>query len=112
MGERSANRQAAAGLSTRLDDPDARPYFLWDEPMTVGQIRQRLATASRSESTRLLAKILREARDPDVWAFTTPDEVAARWEALERHLGRRREFWKMLLEHWARQGRLHRGWPR
>jgi len=53
-------------------------------------------------------KILREARDPDVWRFTTPDEVAARFDALSRHLGRRRAFWKFLLESWEKEGLLAR----
>lgn len=69
-------------LSTDLSDPDSVPYFLWDEPMTVAELRHRLARASRPERTRLLAKILREARDTEVWAFTTPQEVQRRWEEL------------------------------
>src|ERR671938_158582 len=59
-------------LSTDLDSPSSTPYFLWDEPMTVGELRQKLASASDEESIRLLGKILREARDRDVWKFTTP----------------------------------------
>jgi len=47
-------------LSTRLDDPEAVPYFLWDEPMTVAELRARLQAAAPSERCRLLGKILRE----------------------------------------------------
>lgn len=93
-------------LSTDLDDPSAIPYFLWDEPMTVAELRSRLATASVPERTRLLAKILREARDTDVWKFTTPSEVRARWHELSLHLGRRRAFWEFLLERWRHAGLL------
>lgn len=93
-----------APLSTRLDRDDAVPYFLWDEPMTVAELRVRLATASREEGTRLLGKILREARDPDVWMFTTPDAVLDRWSDLSRHLGRRRAFWEYLLNRWRADG--------
>ena len=39
----------SAPLSTDLDDPEAVPYFLWDEPMTVRDLRQRLSTASAPE---------------------------------------------------------------
>lgn len=53
-----------------------------------------------SESLRLLATVLREARDTDVWRFTTVDEVVALWPVLERHLGRRRRFWEFLLGKW------------
>lgn len=93
-------------LSTDLDRDDAIPYFLWDDPMTVAELRHRLATASEPERVRLLGKILREARDPDVWRFTTPEEVRAQWDALSRHLGRRRAFWEYLLARWREAGLL------
>ncbi len=50
----------------------AFPYFLWDDPMTNRELRERLDTASTVERMRLLGKILREARDTEVWRFTTP----------------------------------------
>ncbi len=87
-------------LSTDLDDPQAVPYFLWDEPLSVAELRTRLANAEAPEKRRLLGKILREARDTDVWRFTTPREVAALWPELQRHLGRRRAFWEFLLGCW------------
>ena len=93
-----------AHLSTDLDDPSAIPYFLWDEPMTVRELRDRMATASPPERTRLLAKILREARDTEVWAFTSPSDVVAKWQELSLHLGRRRAFWEFLLQEWRRAG--------
>ncbi len=93
-------------LSTDLDDPDAYPYFLWDDPMTNRELRFRLQNASPTERARLLAKILREARDTDVWRYTNPDAVAGAWSGLRLHLGRRRSFWEYLLSAWARQGRI------
>jgi hypothetical protein len=53
---------------------------------------------------RLLGRILREARDPDVWRFTTPAEVIAEWPVLQRYLGRRRAFWEFLLGRWRQGG--------
>jgi hypothetical protein len=91
-------------LSTNLEKSSAIPYFLWDEPMTVAELKRRLVSASESERTRLLGKILREARDTDVWKFTTPEEVWENWDKLEKHLGRRREFWRFLLESWHEEG--------
>lgn len=93
-------------LSSDLDDPAAFPYFLWDDPMTNRELRERLKSASPPERMRLLGKILREARDTEVWRFTTPREVAASWPALSRHLGRRRGFWQFLLAVWHRQRRI------
>ena len=96
----------AVALSTDLADPQAIPYFLWDEPMTVLGVRERLQTASSAEAARLLGKILREARDTDVWLFTTPAELALRWSELLPHLGRRRAFWEFLLRRWREEGFL------
>jgi hypothetical protein len=91
-------------LSVDLQSPEAVPYFLWDEPMTVSELRQRLTTASEPERLRLLAKILREARDTDVWAFTNPAEVAGLWPQLAPRTGRRRPFWEFLLGRWRALG--------
>jgi len=94
----------SVSLSTDLDDPSAVPYFLWDEPMTVSEFKRRLKAASPAEQTRLLAKLLREARDTDVWAFTSPEEVWRRWPDVSRRLGRRRQFWAFLLDRWHHEG--------
>lgn len=90
-------------LSTNLDDPNAIPYFLWDDPMTVSELKQKLRDASEPERNRLLAKILREARDTEVWKFTSPREVIALLPKLSLHLGRRRGFWEWLIGEWCRQ---------
>lgn len=87
-------------LSLDLDDPEGIPYFLWDEPMTLSELQARLQSANQAERLRLLGRILREARDTDVWRFTTPAEVVASWPQLQRYLGRRRAFWQFLLERW------------
>lgn len=93
-------------LSTNLDDATAVPYFLWDEPMTVTELRQRLASVSPRERLRLLAKIMREARDTDVWRFTTPAEAWRQWPLLAPQLGRRRAFWEFLFAQWRQAGFL------
>jgi hypothetical protein len=100
------NPDVAVPLSSDLDRDDAIPYFLWDDPIPVRELRHRLATAAPRERDRLLGKILREARDSDVWKFTMPDEVARRFGALKRHLGRRRPFWEFLLNRWHKEGLL------
>ncbi|WP_437588576.1 hypothetical protein [Sorangium sp. So ce1000] len=100
------NPELATPLSSDLDDDQAIPYFLWDDPIPVSEVRRRLKSASPPERDRLLGKILREAQDPDVWRFTTPEEVAARFSRLARHLGRRRRFWEFLLKLWHKEGLL------
>lgn len=93
-------------LSTDLHDPDATPYFLWDEPMTVREVHRLLLDATEPVRLRLLAKILREARDTDVWHFTSPGEVARMYDRLAPFLGRRRAFWDFLLGRWRVAGLL------
>lgn len=105
-GEMIVKVESGALLSTDLEAPQAIPYFLWDEPMTNAEFRRRLITASEPERIRLLAKLLREARDSDVWHFVTPFEIRDRWPALAPQLGRRRLFWRFLLDCWKKGGLL------
>jgi hypothetical protein len=100
------HREIGVLLSTDLSDEQVVPYFLWDEPMTVAELRKRLHTATLVEQTRLLAKLLREARDTDAWLFISPAEIYQRWPALSPQLGRRRGFWEFLLKHWRSEGLL------
>lgn len=72
--------------------------------MTVGELKQKLNSGSAEERIRLLGKIMREARDTDVWQFTTPKFVWEHWTELEKYLGRRREFWRFLFEFWEKEG--------
>lgn len=95
-------------LSTDLDDPAAIPYFLWDEPMTVAELHGRLRSASPEEKIRLLAKLLREARDTDVWKFSSIQVVLRSWPEIAPHLGRRRGFWEFLISRWREEGLLDR----
>lgn len=94
---------AGIALTADLSAESGIPYFLWDEPLTLQELRERLQT-SEEERVRLLGKIMREAREPDVWLFTTPREVSRRWDALQSQLGRRREFWIFLLDQWRKLG--------
>ena len=94
-------------LSTS-DDPSAIPYFLWDDPITNDEFRSRLQTASETEKARLLAKIMRQGNDTDVWRYTTPAEIARIWNELRPMLGRRLAFWEFLLDQWQREGLIDR----
>jgi hypothetical protein len=93
-------------LTTDFADLEARPYFLWDEDVSVAQLREVLAGPDSPRRDQLLAKLLREARDTDVWAFVTPREVARRLPELGRRLGPRHAFWTWLIEGWRSDGLL------
>lgn len=95
-------------MTTDLRQTERRPYFLWDEDLSVAELRRRLHGDDRRERLRLMAKLLREARDTDVWAFVTPQEVADLLPELAPQLGRRRGFWEFLIEGWREDGLLPR----
>ena len=91
-------------LSPDLIDEDKRPYFLWDEDISLREFKQRLHGPDQTDRLRMLAKLLREARDTDVWTFISPQEAADALPALARKLGRRQDFWNFLIEGFRRHG--------
>jgi hypothetical protein len=91
-------------LTTDLSRGDLRPYFLWDEDISGAELREALVGADTNARQRLLGKLLREARDTDVWLYVTPDEVAEALPDLTRHLGRRKEFWQYVIRQWREHG--------
>ncbi len=94
-------------LTTDMTRDDLRPYFLWDEDVSVAELRAILAGShGGARREQVLGKMLREARDTDVWHFVTPEEVAAELPRLARRLGRRRAFWEWLIEGWRADGLL------
>ena len=74
-------------LTTDMTDASSRPYFIRDEDITVAELHRTLAQGSEYDRHRLLAKMLREARDVDVWHFVTPEAVAETLPSLDRRLG-------------------------
>ena len=97
---------AVRGLTADMEKRELRPYFLWDEDVSIEELHQILAGPDGPRRDQLLAKMLREARDIDVWHFVSPAEVARVMERLRRRLGRRHAFWKFLIEGWRTRGLL------
>ena len=93
-------------LTTDMTRQDLRPYFLWDEDVSIGELQQILAGPDSPRRDQLLGKMLREARDLDVWQFVRPVEVAGALERLRRRLGRRYAFWSFVIDGWRRHGLL------
>lgn len=93
-------------ITVDLTQEDRRPYFFWDEDLTVAELRAVLRGPSGFVRDRALGKMLREARDTDVWKFVTPEEVAEALPRIERRLGRRAAFWRFLIEGWKEDGLL------
>ena len=93
-------------LTADLSQGGLRPYFLWDEDVSIDELRAKLHGGDAYERLRLLGKMLREARDIDVWEFVTPEDVAEALPRIERRLGRRRGFWEFLIAGWRAHGLL------
>ena len=93
-------------LTTDLDDLDRRPYFMWDEDVSIRELKAILREPADPRHERMFGKMLREARDIDVWKFVTPTEVGAVLDRVERRLGRRRDFWRFLINGWRADGLL------
>lgn len=98
--------RVARTLGTDLSDPDTRPWFLWDEDLSVRELRAVLDDETHPRWIELAAKVMREARDDQVWLFLPVERVAARYADLVPRLGRRRPFWDDLLGAWRRHGLL------
>jgi hypothetical protein len=93
-------------LTADLSQRDRRPYFLWDEDVSIDELRQILSGPPSDHRDRALGKMLREARDTDVWQFVTPTDVAEALPRIERRLGRRAAFWHFLIDGWMKDGLL------
>jgi len=93
-------------LTTDLSDLDGVPYFLWNEPTTVRRLREILSDPENVMRPLYAARLMREGRVLDVWQFLTLQDILALWPQVERHMGRRRDFWRFLLDTWKEIGAL------
>lgn len=81
-------------------DPQGRPYFLWDEDMTLETFRERLGDPDPEVRAYFLGKLMRQAKPDDVFTFTTVEQIESQSPELDRYLGTSREFWHWLLAQW------------
>jgi hypothetical protein len=92
-------------ISLDVDAPDAAPYFTWDAPVSNAEIRRALRHGSEDERLDWMARILREARYDDIWAYLSlRRDVLPNWERLRPRLGRRRAMLEFLVDRWRRAG--------
>ena len=94
------------GLSWDLNQTSQRPYFLWDEDMTIAGFKAEIASTG-PRHFYYIGKLLREAACDEAWKFITPQDVADSWAQIEPFLGRRREFWEFLLTRWRHARLIH-----
>jgi hypothetical protein len=101
---RATRYTSVVRLATDLSDGSAIPYFMWDEPLTLDELRWRLAGADEDERIRLAAKVMREARFEEAVALIPIARIVAEYPRLRRNLGRRRAFWDFLMAEWRSLG--------
>ena len=84
----------------RIVDAKGRPYFLWDEDITLEVFRSRLIDPDPEVRAYYLGKLMRQAKPDDVFSFATLREIGELFPLLIRYLGRTREFWIWVLDQW------------
>ena len=94
-----------------MQDPGAMspvPDFLWWDDVRISEeeLRAKLRSDDPVERGTWAGRVLREATLRDVWRFVSVHDVVRDWPYLERNLGRRRGFWKYLLDGWRADGLL------
>ncbi len=91
-------------LSEDFDCDNAQPYFIWDVPITFRELKERLHHSNVDTKVLWIARVLREARYPDVWKLLTLGDILPLYVRVRKHLGRMRRFWDFLLEGWHKDG--------
>lgn len=81
-------------------DAKGRPYFLWDEDITLEVFHSRLIDPDPEVRAYYLGKLMRQAKPDDVFTFVTLAEITALFPLVTRYLGRSRDFWTWLLDCW------------
>lgn len=80
------------------------PPFLFDRDISADAFRAEVNDAQAPHHDAWLALLLREARPDQVWAWTSPEHVAAHLDRIAPVLGRRRDFWLWLFDGWRGLG--------
>lgn len=81
----------------RLCDAQGRPTFLWDNDLTLDEVRARLRSPDPDVAAYWLGTVMRQARPDDALTLAPPARMRELWPRLERYLGRERAFWAWYL---------------
>ncbi len=84
-----------------MTDATGQPYFVWDQRMTLDEFERGLRDGDPDVRARYVARLMRDARPDDVFAFVSLDEIGTLWTAVAPLLGRNRPFWQWLLARWG-----------
>ena len=81
----------------KLCDARGRPYFLWDNDLSLDAFRELLTSPDDDVRAHAIGKLLRQARTDDALSMVSAEVVRRDWTKVVRHLGKRRAFWQWLL---------------
>jgi hypothetical protein len=79
---------------------------MWDVQITEDELRERLQDPDPRIRAQWAGRIMREATYRETWQYLTLEYILRDWEFIQRHLGRRCEFWRWLLRGWREDGLL------
>ncbi len=75
--------------------------------MTEEVFCERLRDADSGIRAQWQGLLMREARWHEVWKYLRLRDVLGNWDNIQRHLGRKREFWVWLIDGWRKDGLLN-----
>lgn len=88
----------------RLTDRRGRPYFLWDNELTLEQFRALLLDPDEEVRAYWLGTLLRQARPDDALSIASLAAIRRDWARAEKYVGRERPFWNWYLAEMAERG--------
>jgi len=91
----------------QMVDADDRPYFLWDQDLSLDAFEARLVDNDPDIRSYFIGKLLRQTRPDDVFQFVSPQAIIDDWPRVRRHLGQSLGLWEWLLNTWVKNGYVH-----
>ena len=88
----------------RLVDKHGRPYFLWDNELTLVAFQALLVDPDADVRARSLARLMRQAKPDDVMMLVSPRRIAQDLAVVWPYLGDNREFWAFWVDAWRQLG--------
>jgi hypothetical protein len=98
------NAEHGVLLSTDLHSPESIPYFLWDEPMTVAEFRERLQNRLDGGTNTPAGQVAARSARHRCLAFHLAVRGLAALAWPLRRAWRRRSFWEFLFSQWRKKG--------
>lgn len=81
----------------RLCDAQGRPTFLWDNDLTLSELKARLVSPDVEVRAYWIGTVMRQAKPDDALTLVAVSEMREHWPKLARYLGRERPFWEWYL---------------